>query len=376
VISYRRIFVAAPKLPSSLETNSTHTFFQQALLHWYADSDRPLPWKGEKDPYRIWLSEIILQQTRVEQGMPYYFRFLEAFPTIVDLANAPDDQVMKLWEGLGYYSRARNLLATARRVANDRKGVFPSEYAEILALPGIGPYTAAAIGSFAFGLPRAVVDGNVYRVLARFFGIATPQDSTEGKKQFQQLAESLLDQNQPGLYNQAIMDFGATFCVPRSPNCGDCPLRERCVAYAQEQVQELPVKTKKIQKKDRYFHYFLLYHQDQVFIRKRTERDIWQDLYEFPMIESPALPIDLALPAVQDWLQGTKVLQRQTSPLFKQILTHQQIIAQFWKLELAVPIPNPTADWQLIEHQSLKQYAFPMVIDLYLAQKNTSLTLF
>ena len=359
-----------------METNSAHTFFQQSLLHWYADSDRPLPWKGEKDPYRIWLSEIILQQTRVEQGMPYYFRFLEAFPTIVDLANAPDDQVMKLWEGLGYYSRARNLLAAARRVANDRKGIFPSDYPEILALPGIGPYTAAAIGSFAFGLPHAVVDGNVYRVLARYFGIATPQDSTEGKKQFQQLAESLLDQNQPGLYNQAIMDFGATCCVPRSPNCGDCPLRERCLAYAQEQVQELPVKTKKIQKKDRYFHYFLLHYQDQVFIRKRTERDIWQDLYEFPMIESSALPIDLAFPVVQDWLQGIKILQRQISPLFKQILTHQQIIAQFWKLELAEPIPNPPADWQLIEHQSLKQYAFPRVIDGYLAQKNTSLTLF
>lgn len=359
-----------------METNSAHNFFQQSLLHWYADSDRPLPWKGEKDPYRIWLSEIILQQTRVEQGMPYYFRFLETFPTIVDLANAPDDQVMKLWEGLGYYSRARNLLATARRVANDHKGVFPSEYGEILALPGIGPYTAAAIGSFAFGLPRAVVDGNVYRVLARYFGIATPQDSTEGKKQFQQLAESLLDQNQPGLYNQAIMDFGATFCVPRSPNCSDCPLRERCVAYAQAQVQELPVKTKKIQKKDRYFHYFLLYHQDQVFIRKRTERDIWQDLYEFPMIESPDLPIDLAIPMVQNWLQGAKILQRQTSPLFKQILTHQQIIAQFWRLELATPISNPPADWLLIEHQSLKQYAFPRVIDRYLAQKNTSLTLF
>lgn len=363
-----------------METNSAYAFFQQTLLHWYADSDRPLPWKGEKDPYRIWLSEIILQQTRVEQGMPYYYRFLEAFPTITDLANAPDDQVMKLWEGLGYYSRARNLLAAARQVAYDLKGIFPTEYAEILALPGVGPYTAAAIASFAFGLPRAVVDGNVYRVLARYLGITTPQDSTEGKKQFQQLAESLLDQNQPGLYNQAIMDFGATWCVPRSPNCSDCPLRERCVAYAQELVPLLPIKSKKIQKKDRFFHYFLLYYQNKVFIRKRTERDIWQDLYEFPMIESSAIALDpeelQTLPVFQNWLNGIDVLQRQISPLFKQILTHQHIIAQFWRLELSAPISNPPADWQLVEHQSLKQYAFPRIIDRYLVQKSTSMTLF
>lgn len=361
-----------------METNSAHAFFQQSLLYWYADSDRPLPWKGEKDPYRIWLSEIILQQTRVEQGMPYYYRFLEAFPTIIDLANAPDDQVMKLWEGLGYYSRARNLLAAARQVAFTRQGIFPSEYAEILALPGVGPYTAAAIASFAFGLPQAVVDGNVYRVLARYFGITTPQDSTEGKKQFQELASSLLDQKQPGLYNQAIMDFGATWCVPRSPNCGDCPLRERCVAYVQDQVLLLPVKKKKIQKKDRYFYYFLLYYQNKVFIRKRIERDIWQDLYEFPMIESSTIDPEKipTLPDFQNWLQGVKVLQCQISPFYKQVLTHQHIMAQFWRLELDSPVLYPPADWQLIDHQSLKQFAFPRVIDRFLAEKNTILTLF
>jgi A/G-specific adenine glycosylase len=360
--------------------NSSFLYFQQSLLRWYADSERPLPWKKEKDPYRIWLSEIILQQTRVEQGLPYYLRFVETFPSVVDLANAPDDQVMKLWEGLGYYSRARNLITTARKVVNEWKGIFPSTYLELLSLPGVGPYTAAAIASFAYELPHAVVDGNVYRVLSRFFGIDTPQDSTEGKKQFQQLAEALLDRDHPGQYNQAIMDFGATCCVPRSPNCMDCPLREPCLAYAQDRVQELPIKSKKIAKKDRYFHYCLFFFQESVFIRKRVEKDIWQELYEFPLVEYDQVNLDLTdflqLSALQSWLANTAILNRHTSPVYKQILTHQQIMAQFWRIELAAPLAHPNADWILVPQEGLKDYAFPRVIDRYLDQKNFPLTLF
>ena len=244
--------------------------FTKKLLKWFVSNYRPLPWKGEKNPYLIWLSEIILQQTRVEQGLPYYEKFRKKYPTIKDLALAPEDEVMKLWEGLGYYSRARNLHTTAKFISKDLDGIFPKTHKEILALKGVGSYTAAAIASFAYNLPYAVVDGNVYRVLSRYFGIATPIDSTDGKKEFALLAQELLATEKPGAYNQAIMDFGATHCMPKQPKCITCLLNKKCKAFTENRIDILPVKTKKIKKRTRYLNYLIINQGNQVFINKRT----------------------------------------------------------------------------------------------------------
>ncbi|MCR9286527.1 MAG: A/G-specific adenine glycosylase [Bacteroidetes bacterium] len=223
-------------------------FFTKKLMEWFSQNHRPLPWKGEKNPYYVWLSEIILQQTRVEQGLPYFEKFKSTYPTVAGLANAPEDEVMKLWEGLGYYSRARNLHFTAKYISKELGGVFPSDFEGILKLKGVGPYTAAAIASFAFDLPHAVVDGNVYRVLSRFFGIEKAIDSTEGKKEFSKLAQTLIDTKQPANYNQAIMDFGATHCKPSSPNCGKCLMSLNCFAFKNSKIESLPFKSKKKKK--------------------------------------------------------------------------------------------------------------------------------
>jgi len=243
-----------------------------------------MPWKAQKDPYKIWLSEIILQQTRVDQGLDYYNRFVAALPTINQLAAAPEQQVFKLWEGLGYYSRCRNLMATAKSIVQNYKGIFPTTYEEVLALKGVGPYTAAAITSFAYNAPHAVVDGNVYRLLARAFDVELPIDSTEGKKFFALLAQRLLPQGKAGMYNQAIMDFGATVCKP-VPLCATCFFATRCKAFLQNKQAALPVKQKKAAVRSRWFHYFLLEHNQKLALHQRTGKDIWQNLYEPLLIE-------------------------------------------------------------------------------------------
>ena len=260
--------------------------FTQKIINWYLVNKRDLPWRNTKDPYHIWISEIILQQTRVEQGRPYYEKYVTQYPNIVDLANAPEDAVMKLWQGLGYYSRARNMHATAKMVKELHKGIFPDTYQEILQLKGIGEYTAAAISSFSYNLPHAVVDGNVYRVLSRFFGIDTPIDSTIGKKKFQETATAILDTNNPGLHNQAMMEFGAMLCKPQNPLCAECPVNTACYALQHKCVDALPVKSKRVKPRDRHFNYLYITYQDGFFIRKRTGKDIWTDLYDFPLIES------------------------------------------------------------------------------------------
>ena len=337
-----------------------------------------MPWKGERNPYLVWLSEIILQQTRVEQGLPYYERFRERFPTVTDLANAPEDEVMKLWEGLGYYSRARNLHSAARYIAEELKGVFPSTYSDILALKGVGPYTAAAIASFAFDLPQAVVDGNVYRVLSRYFGIATPIDSGAGKKEFAQLAQMLLDTNQPAIYNQAIIDFGAVQCKPKQPLCADCPLQENCVAYREERINDFPVKSKKIKKRLRYFNYLVISDQEgALLLQKRSAKDIWQNLYEFPLIESEELLDQEAVFRHERTLQLTGAypqLNRVSRP-FQQVLTHQKITARFW--ELSAPEINFSKKSGLIStpRKKLRKFAFPKIIDWYLQDKSLYLEL-
>ncbi len=262
--------------------------FSKTLLRWNMHhNEREMPWKNEKDAYKIWISEIILQQTRVEQGWHYYLRFISAFPTIESLANASDEKVFKLWEGLGYYSRCRNLIYSAKYIMKNFEGEFPSNYEDILKLKGIGPYTAAAISSFAYNLPYPVVDGNVLRVLARVFGIYEPVDTDKGKKVINNLATQLILNTDPASFNQAIMDFGATICKPVKPLCNLCPFKKYCIAFIKNSIEQLPVKLTKTVKKDRWIHYFIFKHNQNVLVRKRLAKDIWQNLFEFYPIETP-----------------------------------------------------------------------------------------
>ncbi len=355
--------------------------FTKNLLKWHGTNHRSMPWKGEKNPYLIWLSEIILQQTRVEQGLPYFEKFKSKYPTVRDLAHAPEDEVMKLWEGLGYYSRARNLHAAAKFITSDLNGIFPNEYDQIRNLKGVGPYTAAAIASFAFNLPFAVVDGNVYRVLSRYFGIDEPIDSSAGKKLFAQLAQELLDEKQPGNYNQAIMDFGATHCTPALPACSKCPMQIECSAFQNNTFDKLPVKSKKLKRTQRFFNYLIINQKDKIFIKKRKEKDIWQNLYDFPLIETGSLVEEqnfiLKHKNWQRWMSGSTVnIQRVSAPM-KQDLTHQRIVARFWEIELLGEyIPEMGNGWLTVIRENLEEYAFPKVIAVYLRQKLLTLELF
>lgn len=342
--------------------------YRKILAEWARNTPRPMPWKGIRDPYRIWLSEIILQQTRVEQGLPYYERFVAAYPTITDLANAPDDEVFKLWEGLGYYSRARNMLSAARYVAGELGGRFPDTYDGIRQLKGVGDYTAAAIGAFAFDLPYAVLDGNVYRVLSRWFGIETPTDTTEGKQQFSRLAQEMLDTAHPGAHNQAMMDFGATWCMPKNPRCADCPFSEICAAKKMGKVADLPVKSKKMLQKDRFFLYLVAKKEGITFIKKREDKDIWQNLYDFPSVEPDALPANIADACT---LLGLPEMSgARLSKIYRQTLTHRKVAAIFletpWSPELN-PLLNNTIE--VVYHRPLPDVAVPRVIEWYWKEK-------
>lgn len=339
-------------------------YFTRQLMHWHAaHNDRNLPWKEEKDPYKIWLSEIILQQTRAQQGLPYYLKFTERYPGIQQLAAADDEAVFRLWQGLGYYNRCRNMLATARHISTVLNGEFPENYEAILALKGIGPYTAAAIASFAFGLPHAVVDGNVYRVLSRYFGIDTPIDSTEGKKEFTELASQLLDKTDSAGYNQAIMDLGATVCKPASPDCGNCPLQKKCFAYEQGLINELPVKSKKLTIRTRYFHYICFLHKDNLWIRKRTGNDIWQNLHEPFLVEYERV-ID-----AEGLVQHQQLKPNRLKPgalkfagKFSQRLTHRVIETYFYTCEVPQRPKALPADGNWIPIGQLDKYAFPKTV--------------
>ena len=353
--------------------------FTKKLMKWNRDFNiRVMPWKGEKDPYKIWLSEIILQQTRVEQGLGYYQRFVETFPTVHDLAAAPEKKVFKLWEGLGYYTRCKNLIATAALISKEKKGKFPDEYASILSLKGIGPYTASAIASFAFNLPHAVTDGNVFRVLSRYFGISTPIDSNAGKKLYQLLAFELLDKQQPGHYNQAIMDLGAVICKPQQPLCAQCPQKNDCQALKYNIVKALPVKEKQLKKKTRWLYYFILHVKDTVLVRKRTSKDIWENLYEFVLFESDKLlaPGEKTLIPLVKKIFGKQAVQiKNISPVFRQQLTHQTIIGQFIELETPDP-PDTLKDYELVKKSLLINYPFPKFITAYLQKQNKPMQLF
>jgi A/G-specific adenine glycosylase len=345
--------------------------FTQMLMNWHlTENARQMPWKGVKDPYRIWLSEIILQQTRVEQGWIYYENFIKKYPTIQDLAKAKDAIVFKLWEGLGYYNRCKNLLETARKIDAEFGGKFPESYETLLTLKGVGPYTAAAIASFAFQLPHAVVDGNVYRVLSRYFGIQLPIDSTEGKKYFQELADRVLSKNDSAGYNQAIMDFGATVCKPFAPGCIECPLHQHCKAFKETIVNQLPVKEKRLTKKKRNFNYFIFEFKQQIFIQKRTRKDIWENLYEFYLLESDET-IQWNQIAILDFLKSQLgipiALIKEQSEIFIQKLTHQQINAKFIRVEL-LKKPNSLRKQDWISLPKIADLPFPKIVNDWLSK--------
>ena len=332
--------------------------FADILIDWYAENKRDLPWRETKDPYRIWISEIILQQTRVAQGYDYYIRFMERFPDVFTLADADEDEVMKYWQGLGYYSRARNLHAAARSIRE--AGEFPKTYEGVLALKGVGEYTAAAICSFAYDIPRAVVDGNVYRVLSRWMGIDTPIDTTTGKKLFAQLAQELMDEARPALYNQAIMDFGALQCTPASPDCLSCPLAETCLALANRSVDTLPVKQHKTKVTNRFFNYIYVRTGGCTFIRKRTGNDIWKNLYEPLLIETDTDLSENAL-AFEQKLFGVlgETSWRFLRPVkqgVKHVLSHRVIHANFY--EVVLPDDFGTLEgYQKVAEEDLHKFA-------------------
>ena len=337
------------------------------LLDWYAREGRDLPWRRTRDPYRIWLSEVILQQTRVAQGMEYYLRFTERFPDVASLAAAPEDEVLKLWQGLGYYSRARNLHAAARQVVERFGGRFPVALDEVRSLRGVGDYTAAAICSAAYDAPCAVVDGNVYRVLARLFDLDAPIDSTAGKRAFAELAQSQLDTAHPGRYNQAIMDFGALQCTPSSPRCETCPLSGQCLALAAGTIAARPVKQGKTKVRDRWFNYLHLSSGDHTLLRRREGRDIWQGLYEFPLIETDGpveLPELVRLPQFAELLGDAPWHLVRSIPLPKHQLSHQTLHAVVHRIE--TPSLTPAAAAMAVPTAALGDYAVPRLIDRYL----------
>lgn len=347
--------------------------FSDKLIDWYTEHKRDLPWRNTKNAYLIWLSEIILQQTRVDQGMAYYLKFSKEFPTVKDLANADNEKIMKLWQGLGYYSRARNLHSTAQLIADKYKGRFPDSYDEILSLKGIGSYTAAAIASFAYNLPHAVVDGNVYRVLSRVFGLETPIDSTAGKKEFYQLANEVINKRKPAQHNQAIMEFGAIQCKPVNPDCHRCVLNTMCVAFANKRVNELPVKEKKTKVRDRYFNYIVLHYKNKTILHKRLQKDIWINLYDFPMIEtSQEIREDLFLKS-DEWKRFIGKLPytvNAVSAYHKHILSHQRIYARFWEVTCTAPLTDLVIDSRiLVVEKDIQSYAVPRLIERYLQSR-------
>ncbi|MBL4592185.1 MAG: A/G-specific adenine glycosylase [Flavobacteriales bacterium] len=337
--------------------------FSNKLINWYHQNKRDLPWRNSTDPYQIWLSEIILQQTRVDQGLSYFNKFIEHHPTIDSLAKSPEKDVLKLWQGLGYYSRARNLHFTAKFITDEYNGVFPKEYNDILALKGVGEYTAAAISSFAFNLPYPVIDGNVYRVLSRIFGIENPIDSTEGKKVFKKLAAELIDEKNPATYNQAIMEFGALQCTPKKPKCEDCPFRLECYAFENNIINELPKKDKKIKQRNRYFNYLVVTDGNDIYMNERREKDIWIGLFDFPLLEttSPISSFDDIKEAFESF--DLSLIDKYEGQ--KHILSHQKIYAKFW-LASSNNIIKMAEKYTKIPLKEIDNYPVPKLIENYL----------
>lgn len=355
-----------------VEVGEAEEAFTRKLLEWYAANKRALPWRENRDPYSIWLSEIILQQTRIDQGMAYYYRFIENFPNVNKLAAASEDQILRLWQGLGYYSRARNLHAAAKKIVDDYAGVFPGEYEQILQLPGVGPYTAAAIASMAFGKPHAVVDGNVYRLLSRWFGIKTPVDSTAGKKEFSQLASALIPAERPGDFNQAMMDFGSMVCRPVSALCAACPLSAGCSAYGKNKVSEYPAKAGKTKVRSRYLVYLLPQDdENNTMLRRRNGNDIWQGLYEFPLLEfDDKIALEGFLNAAEflnhmsKW-QGTVT---EISSIRNHLLSHRKLHILF--VHVQAKKLKAGNEYIILPHAEIHKYALPRAITRYLEERD------
>lgn len=339
--------------------------FSKRLKQWYLQNKRDLPWRSTQDPYKIWLSEIIMQQTRVEQGLPYYLRFTEAYPNVHSLANAPEQEVLKLWQGLGYYSRARNLHTTAIRVSKELNGNFPDHYKGLKTLKGVGDYTASAIASFCFNEPVAVVDGNVYRVLSRVFGVDTPINSTPGIKEFKALAQELIDYKDPATFNQAIMEFGAIQCKPQNPLCETCPFNDVCLALKNDQIKELPVKIKKTKIRHRYFNYIVPHFRDeQTILEERTGKGIWSGLYQFPLVETNK-PVGEAELIDTENFQELVGDQNYELHIYneKEVvhkLSHQHLHTTFWTVNI------DTESLESINFNELKDYPVPVLIENFL----------
>lgn len=346
------------------------TEIQETLARWYEAHKRELPWRSNPTPYYVWLSEIILQQTRVNQGFDYFLRFVELWPTLADLAQATEEEVLKMWQGLGYYSRARNLHQCARQVMERHGGEFPSDFEQLKKLQGIGNYTAAAIASIAFGQPHAVVDGNVYRVLSRLYDIETPINNDLGVKLFAELAASLLDREHPGRHNQAMMEFGALQCVPKSPDCLQCPLQGQCLALAHGTVADRPQKEKKLKVKTRYFHYLVFRTPDHgIYLHKRESNDIWKNLYDFPCVENdrPLIVEEIVNSDIFKTLtHGQEFVIGRISPLYTHKLTHQTIMATFVEIKISknLPISQKNIIFLAFENE-LGTYPVPKLIDNY-----------
>ena len=348
--------------------------FSNHIINWYRENQRDLPWRSTKDPYKIWLSEIILQQTQVKQGLPYYTKFVSAFPNVDQLAKASEEEVLKLWQGLGYYSRARNLHYTAKYISKELNGIFPNTYNDIIKLKGVGKYTAAAISSFAFNQATPVLDGNVFRLLSRYFGVDTPINTTEGDKQFSALVTTVFNFDNPSEHNQAIMEFGALLCKPKSPDCMFCSLQSDCVAYQSGNVNSLPVKLKKIKRKKRHFNYFIITNKKEEFIiQQRLEKDIWQKLYEFPLIELEQdsktleekdldhLPISTHL--------DLSSLRKINSNAVKHVLSHQDIFTNFWEVQANIELQHLLGkNYILTNKEGLSTYAMPVLISKFIEQ--------
>jgi len=345
--------------------------FTKYLLRWNQESNhRLMPWKGEKDPYKVWLSEIILQQTRVEQGMAYYQNFVLAYPRVENLAEAPEDEVMRLWQGLGYYSRARNLHFTAKNIVDNYNGNFPKTYKDLLALKGVGSYTAAAIASFVFKEKVAVVDGNVIRVLSRYFGIEVAFDTAEGRKQFVEKANALIDETQPDKFNQAIMDFGATVCKPKKPRCTACPFQKSCVAFRENRIDGLPFKSKRIKIKNRYFIAFLINTNEGFAIKKRTDKDIWKALFELPLVEVPSFEKRIAQQAselYEGFSENENYEFQELSETYNQKLSHQEIHVVFAQIK---PLADLKLSKEYLYTRNLTKFAFPNIFILYFRSKS------
>jgi A/G-specific adenine glycosylase len=337
--------------------------FSNAITTWYENNKRDLPWRKTRDPYLIWLSEIILQQTRVDQGLTYYLKFSDRFPTVQSMSNADESQVLKLWQGLGYYSRARNMHFTAKHICNNLNGDFPDNYAELIKLKGVGEYTAAAIASFCFNEKKAVVDGNVFRVLSRYYGLHTPIDSSKGKKEFTQLANELICKEFPGDHNQAIMEYGALLCKPKKPHCSNCKLATSCIAFNKNEISKLPFKSKKIKQKKRYFNYFIVTDGESVFFEQRNKKDIWEKLYQFPMIETNEEVHEIPKNSI---LANLEVAQIDIRTL-KHVLSHQIIYAKFWLFKSAKPI-DQNQNMNCVNIKDLDNYAVPKLVDNYLLE--------